>query len=1084
MKYKILVFLLFFWTYQTQAGDGFITTWEVSANQTIHIPISDAFSSYHYSVDWGDGTVKHNITGHAFHTYSDAGTYTIEITGRFPAIRFGQWEGPELTIRSIEQWGNIEWESMRQAFSDCLFLKSNATDTPDLTRVSDLSEMFKNNLSFNKNIGNWDVSNVTNFHGAFHGANSFNQDISNWDVSKGTDFSSMFENANAFNQDISTWNVSNGTNFNTMFSGARSFNQAIGTWDVSKGTDFSVMFGSATSFNQDISNWDVANGINFSYMFANAHSFNQAIGTWDVSNGIDFRGVFANATTFNQDIGTWDVSKGKHFSSMFGNATSFNQDLSNWDVSKGEHFSSMFMNAHSFNQAIGTWDVSSGIDFRGMFANATSFNQDIGSWDVSKGEHFRLMFYGAVAFNQAIGNWDVSNGVDFSSMFVSATSFNQDISNWDVSKGEDFSSMFNRATAFNQDVSSWDVSKGTDFRGMFSGATSFNQAIGNWDVSSGRAFGFMFSGATSFNQDISNWDVSNGGHFFAMFASATSFNQDLSNWDVSNGRIFRMMFSRATSFNQNLGTWNIAHAKDMRAMFSDSGMDVNHYDATLIGWAKQTVTSAVQLGATNISYCFAFKARNKLINEYGWQITDGGRKCDFDVTGQVYHDLNQNKERDADEYGLRNQKVMLLPDSCVTLTDSAGNYHFSVPVGDYEVVILPQHHFELSTDEVSYPFSLPKDEAESYSFGLKSTQDLYELTTSLTAAPTRCGFTVPFWLSYQNTGTLLTDGKVKLIPDEAVTFINSSQPFLTNGDTLIWEYSNLKPGEVRQLELSFEMPGVEAIGDSVRFIHLVEAIESNQVAFRAQDSLISEIRCAYDPNDKTATPFGVGAERFTLKEDYLEYRIRFQNTGNDTAFNVIIRDTLQADFDLSTFEVIASSHPMRTQLEVEDGALAFYFDDILLPDSLADEPNSHGYITFKIKAKSGLPDHTKLFNTAFIYFDFNPAIQTNYTLNTLVDELPTNKVTGLKFEDISQQVTIFPNPNRSDELVVRFADQLKGMAYLTITDLAGRELRSMQISNLQTAQAIKLDITSLKSGIYFIQLVQDDKRAVKKLIRE
>src|SRR5690606_19417277 len=115
-----------------------------------------------------------------------------------------------------------------------------------------------------------------------------------------------------------------------------------------------------------------------------------------------------------------------------------------------------------------------------------------------------------------------------------------------------------------------------------------------------------------------------------------------------------------------------------------------------------------------------------------------------------------------------------------------------------------------------------------------------------------------------------------------------------------------------------------------------------------------------------------------------KYLIRFQNTGNDTAFTVVVRDTLDANLDVTTLNLLGYSHPMEFKVS-DQGMLTFTFNNILLPDSNINEPASHGYIEYNIQSKKDLDFGTEIKNTAYIYFDFNPPIITNTTLNTIYD---------------------------------------------------------------------------------------------------
>ena len=223
------------------------------------------------------------------------------------------------------------------------------------------------------------TSKITDMSNLFHNNTTFNQDISSWDVSKVTDMNQMFAGATAFNQDISSWDVSSVTNMYQMFD-ASAFNQDISSWDVSSVTDMNSMF-AKTPFNQDISSWNVSNVTDMSFMFWNT-AFNQPIGGWDVSKVTDMGSMFQGATAFNQDISSWDVSNNTALGSMFEGATSFNQIIDNWDVSKVTNMVNMFNNATSFNQALLGWDVSNVTNMYKMFYGATAFNQYIANWSV------------------------------------------------------------------------------------------------------------------------------------------------------------------------------------------------------------------------------------------------------------------------------------------------------------------------------------------------------------------------------------------------------------------------------------------------------------------------------------------------------------------------------------------------------------------------------------------------------------------------------------------------------------------------------------------------------------------------------
>ncbi|WP_234567720.1 BspA family leucine-rich repeat surface protein [Rhodohalobacter sp. 614A] len=597
--------------------DPFITTWEVTSGD-LDITIPTTGSGYNYDVDWGDGNSNAGQTGDATHTYASAGTYTVEISGDFPRIYFNN-TGDKEKIMTIEQWGDVEWSSMKGAFFGASNLTYNATDEPDLSNVTNLTLMFFGASSFNGDIGGWNVENITTMENMFTQASSFNQDIGGWEVKNVKNMAFMFASATAFNQDIGGWDVSSVEKMNYMFDGASTFNQDIGNWDVSSVTLMNDMFHGATSFNQDISEKVVNSGTADEYT-------------------------------------AWNVEKVTKMDSMFQYATSFNQDISNWDVSGVESMRSMFSHAEAFNQEIGNWSVAEVIDMAFMFRDASVFNQDIGGWDVSAVTDMENMLdnsgLSTAFYDSLLIGWEslaVQNGIELGAEGLEycigetarqaliddhSWTFDGDtfagtgcdappgfITTWEVTSGDLQITIPTEGSGYNYDVDwgdgnsdagqtgdathtyasagtytveitgdfpriyfnnegdkekimtieQWGEIEWTSMNKAFYGASNLTyNATDEPDLSGVSDMSYLFGYASSFNGDISSWDVSTITKMGAMFFHASSFNQDLNEWDVSLVENMASMFSGATVFNGDISSWDISSVETMMNMFSSA----------------------------------------------------------------------------------------------------------------------------------------------------------------------------------------------------------------------------------------------------------------------------------------------------------------------------------------------------------------------------------------------------------------------------------------------------------------------------------------------------------------------------------
>jgi uncharacterized repeat protein (TIGR01451 family) len=439
------------------------------------------------------------------------------------------------------------------------------------------------------------------------------------------------------------------------------------------------------------------------------------------------------------------------------------------------------------------------------------------------------------------------------------------------------------------------------------------------------------------------------------------------------------------------------------------------------------------------------------------------------ISGRVFIDENKNGRKEASELYHTNVKVIIQP---------KGNYTFTNDSGYYELAVDTLGTYTVSTTNPRYYTSLPSpqlvsistyDQAITQDFALQAI-NIKDIGVNLTAlAPARPGFKLPILVEVTNQGNVAGDVNAAFNSYAAPTFIldSTSSP---DGTSLY--YKNLLPGQKVKMMVYGRLATTTQLGDTITFRGDVNVYESGIDSNYSNNFhyLTLTVRGSYDPNDKLAV------EKFTTdqlaKGEYLDYTIRFQNTGTDTAFTVVIADTLSSKVDAGSLEVLGTSHLCKTT--VNGNKVYFEFLNILLLDSNANEKASHGYVKYRVKPKSTLFVNDQITNKASIYFDYNLPVVTNITVTTVV--FPS-VVTGMEEAIVSQKTTLYPNPTK-DEATLIFPQS--GSYELTLSDLQGKSVKTW--NDLQGSQA-NFSLEGIGSGMY-VYTVQskDGQKTIGKLV--
>ncbi len=424
--------------------------------------------------------------------------------------------------------------------------------------------------------------------------------------------------------------------------------------------------------------------------------------------------------------------------------------------------------------------------------------------------------------------------------------------------------------------------------------------------------------------------------------------------------------------------------------------------------------------------------------------------------GMVFHDRNGNGKKEQGEENLAEQIIQI--DQQFITTKENGMFTKQFPKGEYAFRYHPKDNWEMTTDSVQTVFVSDAVPNDTLYFGVKPAKEEHDVATHLTGALTRANFSSVYWLSYSNQGTYAENGAIVCVLDDRMAFV-SSDPAADSvvGNRLVWNFSSLLPLDSRQVRLIAKMPNVEYLRDTLISISYASLAPQKTVALR--DTLKQVLLGAYDPNDKSVKQ-GTGPDGNVLTGTALEYTIRFQNTGNDTAYNIVIKDSIDFNLDLQTIEILCSSHTVSLDAKGTN-QVAFLFENILLPDSGKNALGSHGYVTYRIQPKPHLAENTIVTNKAYIYFDFNPPIITNETKTTYSTFLPPLVLEQTGENIPTATVSLYPNPAK-DEATLLLPEV--GQYTVVVTNAAGREIIKKEVS--QSGSAI-LDMKGLPSGLYF-----------------
>lgn len=336
--------------------------------------------------------------------------------------------------------------------------------------------------------------------------------------------------------------------------------------------------------------------------------------------------------------------------------------------------------------------------------------------------------------------------------------------------------------------------------------------------------------------------------------------------------------------------------------------------------------------------------------------------------------------------------------------------------------------------------------------------------------PPRPGFVYKNYISYKNQGNqTIATGVVTFAKSNTVSILSTSPVTTPVVGGFTYNFSNLLPGEIRYILVSMQMPTIPtvALGQIVTNAATI-SVPTTDINTNNNNSTLSQVIVgSYDPNDKAESRGPKILHSSFTANDYLNYKIQFENTGTAAAINVKVTDALSNKLDETTLQMIDASHSYV--LDRTGSNLEWKFSGIDLPPSVANTEIGHGYVVFQIKPKVGYVIGDIIQNTANIYFDFNPAIVTNTWTTEFVATLNTSSF-GI------EKLRVYPNPS-SNILHIECQNKISSVIF---SNILGQTVLSKSCNDLST----QTDISNFAKGVYFVRIKAGSAEQTVKILKE